>query len=298
MAEPEQRCGYVAIVGRPNVGKSTLLNRLVGEKISITTSKPQTTRHRILGIRTTSAGQVVYVDTPGIHADQPKAINRYMNRAASASLHDVELVLMLIEATGWQRGDERVLGLMSGVKCPVVLVVNKTDRIKNKSELLKLIDEARQRYEFREIIPLSALKGDSVERLEELVLDCLPFSQPLFAADQLTDRSERFLAAEFVREHLTRRLRDELPYALTVEIEEFKRDEQRYHIGAVIWVEREGQKGIVIGQEGANLKEVGSRARIDMEQMFGAPVMLRLWVKVKSGWSDDERALRRFGYED
>lgn len=297
MTEQEQRCGYVAIVGRPNVGKSTLLNRLVGEKISITTPKPQTTRHRILGIQTSDRGQVVYVDTPGIHGGQRKAINRYMNRTASAAMYDVDLILFVIEAEGWRRDDDRVLERLRAVNKPVILVINKVDRLKDKTALLKLIEESSRQYAFQEVVPLSALSGDGVERLDELVPKSLPFSQPLFDADQLTDRSERFLAAEFIREHLTRRLRDEIPYSLTVEIEDFTHEDKLYHVSAVIWVERESQKGIVIGQKGSNLKEVGQRARADMERLLGTQVVLKLWVKTKTGWSDDERALARFGYE-
>jgi len=239
------RCGYVALVGRPNVGKSTLMNRILGQKLSIVTAKPQTTRQRIAGIKTTDQGQVVYIDTPGIHLAARRALNRYMNRIARASLHDVDLVLFLIEADQWTKQDEHVARTLSSVDVPVDLVVNKIDRVPDNNVFL-----------------LSALKGDGVEDLEQKVLKSLPFSRPFYDEDMFTDRSERFLAGELIREQLMMRLHQELPYALTVEIEEFKREKGLVRIGAIIWIERKGQKHIVIGKGGKVLKQVGTQAQI------------------------------------
>ncbi len=293
------RSGYVALVGRPNVGKSTLLNRLLQQKISITSHKPQTTRHRILGIKTTPDAQIMYVDTPGIHsAGQKSAINRYMNKTATSALADVDVVLFMIEALKWAPDDETVLRVVKGCKAPVLLLVNKIDQLKDKSALLPFIDSIATKNDFVQIIPISASKGDSVDHLESAVRTLLPLGTAYFPADQITDRSQRFLAAELVREKLMRSLGQELPYVLTVEIEEFKQQDQVLHISAVIWVERDGQKAIVIGKQGAQLKRIGELARKDMEVAFDSRVYLRLWVKVKQGWSNDERALRSLGYQD
>jgi GTP-binding protein Era len=290
------RCGYIAIVGRPNVGKSTLLNRILGQKISITSRKPQTTRHRILGIKTTPAAQSVYLDTPGLHRGVRQAINRVMNRAAAAAIADVDVVLFVTECLKWEDEDEHVLGLLEDVRKPVILVLNKIDRLKDKGQLLPYIARLRERREFAAIVPVCATRGTQTEALEEEVRRLLPESPPLFPEEQVTDRSERFLAAELVREKLTRLLGDELPYAVTVEIEEFKESPELTSIGAVIWVERDAQKAIVIGRQGHMLKQIGTQARVEMERMFGVKVYLQLWVKVKEKWSDDERALRGLGY--
>lgn len=292
------RCGYVAIVGRPNVGKSTLMNHLIGQKISITSNKPQTTRHRIIGIKSTADYQAVYVDTPGLHLDAKKAVNRYMNRTASTTLADVDVVIFVIEAGRWTAEDSNVLERVRGSSSPVILVVNKVDKIADKATLLPLLQQLAQRMPFAAIVPVSALKRDNLTELERVVAGQLPLSEPFFPEEQITDRSERFLAAEIVREKLMRTLGQELPYALTVEIEQFKTENNMLHIAAVIWVERDSQKRIVIGKSGAALKKVGQQARLDMERLFDNKVFLQLWVKVKEGWSDDERALLSLGYTD
>ena len=292
------RCGYVALVGRPNVGKSTLMNRILGQKLSIVTAKPQTTRQRIAGIKTTEQGQVVYIDTPGIHLAARRALNRYMNRIARASLHDVDLVLFLIEADRWTKQDEHVARTLSGVDVPVDLVVNKIDQVPDKSQLLDFLQKEVKTDRFNQVFLLSALKGDGVGDLERKVLKSLPFSRPFYDEDMFTDRSERFLAAELIREQLMIRLHQELPYALTVEIEEFKREKGLVRMGAIIWIEREGQKHIVIGKGGNVLKQVGTQSRRALQELLGEKVFLKLWVKVSPDWSDNERALKQFGYED
>jgi len=288
----------VALVGRPNVGKSTLMNRILGQKLSIVTAKPQTTRQRIAGIKTTDRGQVIYIDTPGIHLAARRALNRYMNRIAQASFHDVDLILFLVEAGQWTAQDEHVARSLAAVDVPVVLVVNKIDRIADKAELLKFIGEKVQAERFNRVLLIAARTGDGVADLEDAVLNALPFSRPFYDEDQFTDRSERFLAAELIREPLMERLHKELPYSLAVEVEEFRRDGGLLRIGAIIWVERESQKQIVIGKGGNVLKSVGSRARHALEELFGEKVFLRLWVKVSRDWSDSERALRQFGYDE
>jgi GTP-binding protein Era len=292
------RCGHVAIIGRPNVGKSTLINRLVGQKFSITSRKAQTTRHRLLGIKSTAAAQIIYVDTPGLHAGAGRALNRYMNRAASGALVGVDLVLFLVEAGNWTEGDSHVLERLADVEAPIIVAVNKVDRLSDKQTLLPFIDELSKRAEFRDVVPISALHGSNTERLEHVLVDALPAGPSLYDEEQFTDRSERFLAAEMVREKLTRCLGQELPYRLSVEIEAFQHDEALLKIGAIIWVERSSQKGIVIGRQGRVLKAVGSEARKDMEALFGKKVFLELWVKIKQGWSNDEQALQRLGYVD
>ena len=288
----------MALVGRPNVGKSTLLNRLLGQKISITSRRPQTTRHRILGINSSEHYQIVYVDTPGLHAKAPRAMNRYMNRTASDSLNDVDVVLFVIEGTRWQEDDQWVLEKLQRLRCPVVLVINKVDCIKDKHELLPWIHELAGKRDFTAIMPVSALHGKGVPELEKALIELLPTSTPFFPEDQITDRSERFLAAEMVREKLFRKLGEEIPYGLTVEVEQFKQEGKLRTIHALIWVEKASQKPIVIGKHGSRLKAVGSEARKDMERLFGSKVFLQLWVKVKEGWADDERALRSLGYDD
>lgn len=290
------RCGYVALVGRPNVGKSTLLNRLIGQKISITSRRPQTTRHRILGVSTTDDAQIIYIDTPGLHAETPRAINRYLNRAAADALADVDVVVLVVEGTRWLPDDTWVLDKLAELRCPVILAVNKIDRIKDKQTLLPWLAELAGKREFADIVPLSAQHGDNLERLVQAIKQQLPVSAPLFPDDQITDRSERFLAAELVREKLFRKLGEEIPYGLTVQIEQFKHKGDTAHIHALIWVDKASHKPIVIGRQGARLKEVGKEAREDMQRLFGCKVFLQLWVKVKEGWADDERALRSLGY--
>jgi GTP-binding protein Era len=288
----------VAIVGRPNVGKSTLMNHILGQKISITSSKPQTTRHRILGIKTDDASQVIYVDTPGLHLNAQKAMNRYMNKAATTSLEAVELILFVVDVNRWTEEDDNVLKRVKGLDTPVVLVVNKVDQVRDKETLLPLLQSLSQKMDFAAVIPLSALKGKNVQDLEKVVYAALPEGEPVFPEEYVTDRSERFLAAELVREKLMRSLGKELPYATTVEIEQFKEDGAMLRINALIWVERQSQKKIVIGKGGEVLKEIGRQARIDMERLFGEKVFLQLWVKVKEGWSDNERILSSLGYRD
>jgi GTP-binding protein Era len=291
------RCGFAAIVGRPNVGKSTLLNALLGQKISIVTPKPQTTRHRILGILTRPASQIVFVDTPGLHAGASRAMNRHMNRAALASLQDADVNLFVVEALRWTEEDQRVLEELTKQGRPIVLILNKVDKVYPKDRLLPFIEELSKRAKFEEMIPVSALKGAQLEQLPDVIARFLPESPPHFPEDQLTDRSQEFQAAEIVREKLTLRLRQELPYGLTVGIEQFKEEDGRLLVNAVIWVERNGQKAIVIGHGGEQLKEVGRAARIEMSERFRLPVHLELWVKVKENWSDNEAALRQLGYE-
>ncbi|HEU4530622.1 MAG TPA: GTPase Era [Steroidobacteraceae bacterium] len=300
MSEPgamDSRGGFAAIVGRPNVGKSTLLNRLVGTKLSIVAPKPQTTRHRILGILNRPTSQIVFVDTPGIHANVRRVMNQYMNRSALASLQDADVLLFVVEALQWTDDDERVLERVRAAARPTIAVVNKVDRVHDKARLLPYLEALAGRHEFREVVPLSAEKGDNVARLPELIENLLPASPPLFPTDQITDRSERFLAAEIIREKLTWRLREELPYGLTVELERFGEEEGRFVIGAVIWVERTGQKAIVIGAGGERLKEIGRLARLDLNELLKRHVHLELWVKVKENWADSEQALRTFGYD-
>jgi GTP-binding protein Era len=291
------RSGYVAIVGRPNVGKSTLLNRLIGQKISITSSRPQTTRHRILGISTRPDAQIVYIDTPGLHLGSRRAMNRVMNRAAAGTLEEADLAVFVVEVPQWTEEDEHVLGLLREAGIPVVLAINKVDRLTDKSRLLPYIASLRDRHEFADVVPLSALKGTQVEGFEEVVARLLPEGPALFPEDQVTDRSERFLVAELVREQLMRRLGQEVPYGTAVEIENYAEEEGLVRIAALIWVERDGHKAIVIGKGGKMLKAIGQDARLAMERLLGTRVYLQLWVKVKENWSDDERALRGLGYE-
>ena len=298
MASEPKRCGYVSNVGRPNVGKSTLLNHILGQKISITSRKPQTTRHQVLGIKTEADHQVIFVDTPGLHRGEDKAINRYMNKAASSAIRDVDLVLFLVDRTAWTEEDQLVLEHVQRANLPTVLVVNKVDLLEDKNVLLPHLQALADRGEFKAIVPVSALRQRNVDSLEQEIIKYLPESEHFYPEEQITDRSQRFLAAEIVREKIMRQLGDELPYAVTVEIEEFALESDVAHISALILVERKGQKKIIIGEKGSRLRSIGTDARKDMERLFDCKVMLRLWVKVKSGWSDDERALRSLGYDD
>ncbi|MEC7815305.1 MAG: GTPase Era [Pseudomonadota bacterium] len=295
---PDSRCGFVAIVGRPNVGKSTLLNHILGQKLSITSRKPQTTRHQVLGIKTVGPVQAIYVDTPGMHEDEPRALNRYMNKAAASALIDVDVVVFVVDQMTWTRADELVLEKLARVKCPVILAVNKVDKVERRDQLLPHLEMLASKREFAEIIPLSALKETNLEPLEKAVSSFLPESVHFYPDDQITDRSERFMAAEMVREKITRQLGAELPYSVAVEIEEFKHQGKTLHISALILVEREGQKKIIIGDKGERMRRIGQEARTDMEKMFGSKVMLRLWVKVKRGWADSDRALKSLGMSD
>ena len=298
MTESPSRCGYVAIVGRPNVGKSTLLNHILGQKLAITSRKPQTTRHTLLGIKTEGAVQAIYVDTPGMHKDNDKALNRYMNRSASTALKDVDVVAFVVDRTRWTDEDQMVLEKVQHVQCPILLAVNKADRLEDKSELLPHLEWLASQLPQAEVVPISALHGQNLDTLERLVAEHLPESEHFYPEDQITDRSSRFLAAELIREKIMRQLGAELPYQITVEIEEFKQEGRVLHIHGLILVERDGQKKIIIGDKGERIKRIGQDARKDMETMFDSKVMLNLWVKVKGGWSDDERALRSLGYTD
>lgn len=290
-------CGVVSIAGRPNVGKSTLLNRLVGQKLSITAHKPQTTRHSILGIHTEDDKQVIYVDTPGIHVGGKQKLNQVLNRTASSSLHEVDVVILLLQAQVWNEDDQRAFDLVSGSGMPFFIAINKIDTVKHKKDLLPYLTKLPKHKNLREVFLISARKGAGVDALSSAVHDMLPEAPWQFAEDELTDRSSRFLAAEAVREQLTRLLAKELPYALSVEVEMFEESPDLLRIGAVIWVDKASQKRIVIGKGGSQLKEVGTRARGTLETLFDNKVYLQLWVRVKEGWADDERALRSLGYD-
>ncbi|MDF3054423.1 MAG: GTPase Era [Gammaproteobacteria bacterium] len=290
--KPKFRAGHVAIIGRPNVGKSTLLNHLIGQKLCITSEKPQTTRHTILGVKTTDDFQIIYVDTPGIHKKTPRLLNRHMNRAATGVIFDVDLILFVVDSLEWTEDDDLVCKKLTNVTCPVILVVNKVDKIPQKSLLFPHLTSLSEKFNFEKIIPLCARKETDIKMLEKILVALIPKASQIFPSDQLTDRSERFFAAEIIREKLMRQLGQELPYATTVEIENFKDDNGLLRISAVIYVDKEGQKRIVIGEKGERLKKIGTHARLDMEKMFDEKVFLQLWVKVKSGWADEEIAYR------
>ncbi len=288
----ETRCGFIAIVGRPNVGKSTLLNHLLEQKISITSRKPQTTRHRITGIKTEGDVQFVYVDTPGLHKDQKRALNRAMNATVAEVLKDVDVVLFVVERLVFNDEDEMVLQAMEKLKIPVLLLINKCDQIENRERLLPHIQRIAAKRNFSEVIPIAVLTGHNLDTVQSCVAKYLPQGQFMFPEDQITDRSSKFLAAELIREKITRQLGDELPYDVNVEIEKFVVEGHVIHIHGLILVDKPGQKQIIIGHEGDRLKTIGKAARLDMEIAFDSKVMLHLWVKVKTGWADDERALQ------
>ena len=299
----KQYCGYVAIVGRPNVGKSTLLNHLLGQKISITSRKPQTTRHNMLGIKTESDTQLIFVDTPGMHSNQPKAINRYMNRAAESAIRDVDVIVFVVDRNVWSEADEKVAEEVfsaqdSASKAPVIIAINKLDRLDSKAELLPHIEMLSKQFPNAQLIPISALQAQQLDELESAIKQHIPEGMHYFPEEQITDKNQRFLTAELVREKITRQLGAEVPYEVAVEIESFKYEGNICHIDALILVEREGQKKIIIGDKGSRLKNIGQQARLDMERLLDCKVMLKLWVKVRRGWSDDDRALRSLGYED
>lgn len=298
MSNDATRCGFVAIIGRPNVGKSTLLNRLLGQKLSITSRKPQTTRHQLLGIKTDGRNQVLYVDTPGIHGGERKAINRYMNRSAKSTVRDVDVVVLVNDRGQWTRDDEVVADVLTNSTVQLIVAINKIDLLKDKQQLLPKLASLQEKFPKAQLVPLSAENGDNVERLESLVEAMLPEGPFYYPGDQLTDRSERFLVSEIVREKMMRRLGDELPYAVTVQVDRFESVEDVTHIDTTIFVERSGQKAILIGKGGDTLKKIVSDARCDMEKMVDNKVMLNVWVKMKSGWSDDERALKSLGYDE
>lgn len=296
--EPAFRSGFVAVVGRPNVGKSTLINMLVGSKISIVTPRPQTTRHRILGIRNEPHAQIVFVDTPGLHSEARKAMNRLMNRAADSAIADAELILFVTEANRWTSEDERALQrVAAAATCPVIAVVNKVDKVHPKEELLPVMAATAERFPFAEVIPVSALGNQNLDRLVAVIPGYLQESPPLFPQTAVSDRSESFRAAELIREKLTLALHQEVPYGLTVQTERFDRGADRLTVGALILVERESQKGIVVGKGGALLKRAGRAARLELKQQYGVPVHLDLWVKVRENWADSEEQLLRLGYD-
>ena len=295
MSETPKRAGTVAIVGRPNVGKSTLLNRLVGAHVSITSRKAQTTRHRILGIRNDAGAQLVFVDTPGFQKRFNNALNRAMNRSVTGTLSSVDAIVLVVEAWDWDERDDLLLGLLpAGV--PVVLALNKVDRVKDRGKLAQLLAACAAKRDFAALVPVSAEKGTQVDALAAEVAKLLPEAEPIYGTDDITDRSERFLAAELVREKLFRLLGDELPYTSAVVIDSFELEGELRRIQATIFVDREGHKAIVIGEKGATLKRIGTEARIAMQELFGSKVFLELWVKVKSGWADNEAIVREWGH--
>ncbi len=296
MTKQSTYCGYVAIIGRPNVGKSTLLNHILGQKLCITSRKPQTTRHTLLGIKTEDRVQMIFVDTPGIHTNQERAINRIMNRSAASVIADVDVVVFVLDRFEWSEADEYVAKYLQNTKVPVIVAVNKVDMVDDKQQLLPHLDFVATKVKAAELIPLSALRKTNLLELEQKVRSYMPENQHLFPEDQITDRSERFLAAEIIREKITRQLGAEVPYQVTVEIEQFKVEGSVTFIDALVLVERDGQKKIIIGNNGERIKKIGQQARVDIESLLDSKVMLRTWVKVRSGWSDDERALQSLGY--
>ena len=297
MPEPGYRSGFVAVVGRPNVGKSTFINAMMGKKVSIVTSRPQTTRHRILAVLTTGDTQIIFVDTPGLHRNAGKAMNRMMNRTAASALVDADLVLFVIEAGRWMEEDEDVMRRVRSAGVPAIALLNKIDDVHPKDKLLRAIDEMSQRHSFAEIIPISARKRDNLDVVLDSIPKHLPESQPLFPAEMQTDRGPEFFSAEIIREKLTVQMRQELPYGLTVQIERYEQEQRGIAIHAVIWVERDSQKGIVVGKGGRMLKKIGKEARLELGQALQQPVHLELWVKVKDNWADSEKDLLSLGYE-
>ena len=303
MSSPSHHTGHVAVIGRPNVGKSTLVNALVGAKVSIVSNRPQTTRHRLLGIATIAskdggpAGQLLLVDTPGIHREQKRAMNRMMNRAARGALEGVDAAVLVVEAGRWDEEDTLAFEALRSAGVPVVLAVNQIDKLRDKTALLPYLQKITSERDFAGVHPISALKRKGLDALASTLLALLPEEPAQYGEDEITDKSQRFLAGELLREQLMRQLGAELPYATTVEIESFSVDGSMLRIGAVIWVEREGQKAIVIGKGGIRLREIASKARLSMERLFDAKVFLETWVRVREGWSDDEAALKTLGYE-
>ncbi|MEO0573951.1 MAG: GTPase Era [Pseudomonadota bacterium] len=291
------RCGFVAVVGRPNVGKSTLINHFVGHKVSIVSPRPQTTRHRILGVQTDTAVQIVYIDTPGLHVGQKKAINRVMNRTALSALGDADAILWLVEAGQWTTLDDNVAQRLVDCTQPVIAVVNKVDLVRDKRKLLPFLESVSGQREFHSVIPVSALQGDQTARLRDTVAELMPLSPAMFPDEMLTDRSDAFRYSEIVREKLTLRLHQELPYGLTVQTERVSDEGDQLVIHATIFVERDSQKGIVVGKGGQSLKAIGSAARRDLNRLTGRRVHLELWVKVKNNWADSEQDLQRLGFD-
>jgi GTPase len=296
MTSPDFRCGYIAIVGRPNVGKSTLMNALIGAKVSITSRKAQTTRHRITGIQTTDSAQFVYVDTPGFQTRHANALNKTLNRTVTNTLTAADVILFVVEAGSYSAADKQVLALIPK-NIPCILVINKADRIKNKAVLMPFAQQVAADGQFASVVPVSAQQRFQLDALQGEIQKYLPENAPIFGEDDITDRSEKFLAAEIVREKVFRFVGDELPYTSTVVIEKFEEEGALRRVFAAILVERDSHKAMVIGQKGARLKEISTQARLDMEKLFGGPVYLEIWIKVKSGWADNEAGLRAYGYE-
>ncbi|MFQ5546915.1 MAG: GTPase Era [Woeseia sp.] len=297
MSEVVSRCGFVAVVGRPNVGKSTLINAILQAKVSIVTPKPQTTRHRILGVRTAKGCQIVFVDTPGLHRGASKTMNRMMNRTAAGALADADVILFVSEANRWTVEDQDVLERLKNSSVPVIALLNKIDKVHPKEELLSMISAMAQRHDFEEVVPISAKLNDNLDTLVELIPKYLPESAALFPDEMITDRSEAFQIAELIREKLTWSLRQEVPYGLTVQVERIEKEREGVRINAIIWVERDSQKGIVVGKGGNVLKKAGRQARLELKAKMDMPVHLELWVRVKDNWADSERELLRLGYE-
>ncbi len=293
----DYRCGLVAVIGRPNVGKSTLINTLMGRKVSIVTAKPQTTRHRILAVHTAEKQQIIFVDTPGLHRKSGKAMNRLMNRTAASALADADLVLFVSDVTRWTEEDDDVLERLKAARSPVIALLNKVDKVHPKEKLLEGLAAVSSRFDFAEVVPISAMKNENLSHLMAMIPKFLPESPPLFPEDMYTDRNEEFHVAEIIREKLTLMLHQEMPYGLTVQIERLVREPRGIAISAVIWVERDSQKGIAIGKNGSVLKKVGRAARLDIAERLGQPVYLELFVKVKSNWADNEKDLMNLGYE-
>ena len=292
----EFRAGFIAILGRPNVGKSTLLNRIIGKKVSITSSKPQTTRHRLLGIRTTDDCQMIFVDTPGVHLGSKRYINQVLNKTAANALAGVDVTLLMITSEGWKEEDRHALKLAQQEKNSLILLINKIDKLKDKNRLLPLNETSSKMHDFKAIIPLSASDGDNVDSLLDVLTTYLPDSPLLFPEGQMTDKGDRFIVSETIREKLFRQLHDEIPYALAVEIQQFDMTDSLLRADVIVWVEKESQKGIIIGKKGEKLRSVGSSAREELESFFGRKVFLQLWVKVRENWSDDAVMLRAIGY--
>ncbi|WP_419418840.1 GTPase Era [Legionella sp. D16C41] len=291
-------CGYIALVGKPNVGKSTLLNHILQHKVSITSRKPQTTRHSILGIHTLGDYQFIYVDTPGIHYGQKKAINRFMNKTATSVLRDVDVIVFVVDSMHWTEEDESVLNLINKTDIPCILAINKVDKIADKDQLLPWIEKLSHYHQFAAIVPLSAKTGTQLDELQQTVKDFLPEGPHLFADDQFTDRSTRFLCAELIREKVFRLCGQEIPYSITVEIESFKEEEKLIRIHALIMIDKPNHKPIIIGEKGQKLKEIATKARLDIEKLLDKKVFLQCWCKVKSGWADNERFLKQLGYDN
>lgn len=292
-----KKAGYAVITGRPNVGKSTLMNAILGEKVSITSPKPQTTRWQILGIHGEDDTQIIFIDTPGLNDNNERAMNRYLNRVATSVYDQADVIIFVVDVRQWREEDAQVLTHIKKQKKPVILALNKIDLLESKQEMLPIIAKMNDRYTFDSIIPISALDKNNLDELTKEIAKFMPESEALYPEDELTDKSVRFLCAEIIREKLINATEDELPYATSVEIELFKTEEKLTEISAVIWVEREGQRAIVIGKQGAKLKKIGTSARKEIERLIDGKVFLRLWVKIKSDWTDDERALRSLGFE-